>query len=773
MPSHSRSHIKNTLLLLLCASLCTLTSTTAAAADYVGAQVCQQCHQDQFQAWQGSHHDWAMLEPTAESVLGDFDNRKFTYNGITSRFFTTAGEADDGEARQYWVETDNAEGKLEKFPVAYTFGFYPLQQYLIGFADGRYQALSIAWDSRPKSEGGQRWFHLNPDETVDHRDPLHWTGLYYNWNNRCADCHSTNLQKNYQPDSDTYATTWSEINVACEACHGPGSDHLTWTELDNQDDPFKGLQQQLSAASIAEVLTPIPPGGKDLQKSAAQIAACGSCHSRRGVIGDITAPGNYHNKHQLSLLEEPLYYADGQIRDEVYVLGSFLQSKMYHQGVTCTHCHEPHSLELRQPGNQLCAQCHNPNQFDTTAHHQHPQGSSGSQCVNCHMPETTYMVVDPRRDHSIRIPRPDLSATTGAPNACVMCHQDRDNEWASKALAAWLKQGNKQLPPHPGAALAAAPNNELFDKIRQLANSEQPAIVRATALQRLRDIASPQTMELARQHFDSKDELVRAAAISLTDALPYPTRLQSVLPKLSDPIKAVRMAAVQVLLSPELAETKAQLPAAQQTVVERALAEYLKMLEMHQDTAAGLNNLGQYYLAVGDFEQAEARYQRSIDMEPYLTGAIINLTDLYRMQGRDDAALKLLQQALTRHRQRPEIQHSLGLTLVRGGAYDKALSHLQQAAELAPDGFRYGYVYAVALHSTQHYAEAIREASRLLALQPQNPELLNVGLDSAMRSQQWSEALRFALQLQRLNPGDPQLQGLVKHLQDRILGGGF
>jgi len=189
-------------------------------AQYVKRQTCISCHEEQYTEWSGSHHDLAMQVASEQTVLGHFNDAPFTHFGVTSKFFKKDGK--------FFVHTDGPDGKMSDFEVKYTFGFDPLQQYLIEFPDGRMQALDIAWDSHPKEQGGQRWFHLHPDEEITYDDILHWTGLYLNWNYMCAECHSTNLQKNFNLKTNTFNTTWSEINVGCQACHGPGSNHVEW-----------------------------------------------------------------------------------------------------------------------------------------------------------------------------------------------------------------------------------------------------------------------------------------------------------------------------------------------------------------------------------------------------------------------------------------------------------------------------------------------------------------------------------------------------------------
>jgi len=403
--------MKNILLLL------TLLASLNGA--YVGDKTCQKCHQKEHARWHGSYHDLAMQKAGASSVLGDF-NTTFVYNGITTTFFK--------KGNAFMVRTDGSDGKLHDYEVAYTFGVYPLQQYLIPFPGGKFQALDIAWDSRKNSEGGQRWFHLHPDDNVTAGDPLHWTGANLNWNYMCADCHSTNLKKNYDPKTHSYHTTYDALNVSCEACHGPGSEHLVWAK---NPKTYKGALKQglgIDLSAFGKKRWEIDPkSGKPtlLQPvDRSEIELCARCHSRRSQLDDDAVPGDRFEDHYLpAVLSDPLYFPDGKIEDEVYVYGSFLQSKMFAKGVTCSDCHDAHSLKRKAEGNNVCNRCHRAVDYETPKHHFHARGTAG--CIDCHMPPRTYMGVDARNDHSFRIPRPDLSVGTQTPNACTLCHKDK------------------------------------------------------------------------------------------------------------------------------------------------------------------------------------------------------------------------------------------------------------------------------------------------------------------------------------------------------------
>jgi len=386
-------------------------------------------------------------------VRGDFSGVAFEGDGMKARFFRDEGG-------KFLIETEGPDGKTATFEVAYTFGWNPLQQYLIRFPGGRMQAFSLAWDVP-----GKRWFFLYPGKRIPRSDWLHWTRNGQNWNGMCAECHSTNLRKGYRPAEARYETTFSEITVSCEACHGPASAHVAWArerKVRGEVGPVtgdRGLVVRLREAVPARWVGGSPDGiaRRDRpRESQVEVETCARCHARRGVISEDYVHGRpILDTHRVALLEERLYYADGQILDEVYEYGSFLQSRMYQAGVTCTDCHDPHRVGLRGDPDATCAKCHEPSRFSRKSHHFHAEGTKGASCVECHMASRTYMVVDLRRDHSFRIPRPDLTAKIGTPNACNGCHTDRSAAWAATAVERWYGPSRRSARPHYGEALHA------------------------------------------------------------------------------------------------------------------------------------------------------------------------------------------------------------------------------------------------------------------------------------------------------------------------------
>jgi len=673
-------------------------STETATATFVGGKECVSCHEEQARLWRGSHHALAMQPADAETVRGNFNRATFVKDSVTSTFSHRGAD--------YNVRTDGADGKPHDYRVAYTFGVSPLQQYLIGFPDGRYQALGIAWDTRPAGEGGQRWFHLYPNEHVPHDDVLHWTGPAQNWNYMCADCHSTNLKKNYHPRGERFDTTWSDVDVSCEACHGPGSRHVEWARRAKRGaaeaDPFRGFAFQLGDASGgAWAFAPDAPIAHRTKppSSRAEVETCGRCHARRAQIwSDYQFGQPLAQTYRVALLDPELYHADGQIKDEVYEYGSFLQSRMYQAGVTCSDCHDPHSGRLRAEGNAVCGRCHQPDHYDRPEHHHHPNGTVAARCVSCHMIERTYMVVDGRRDHSFRVPRPDLSARLRTPNACNDCHTDKTPQWAADAVAQWYGP-NRVGGWHYGEALYAGRTWRLDAEtqlMRVIDDPSVPAIARATAVSLLARYLTPRSLPALRRALGDGDPLVRRAAAEAVAALDPAIGVPLAAPLLRDPVRTVRLEALASLLDAPPSAFSSE----QRRAVDDEIAEYRAVQDYNADRAEANANLGMLEARLGNPGAAQAAFSTAMKLQPSFVPAYVQLADLFRSLGKEAEAEETLRRALRLAPDAANAHEALGLTLVRQKRLPEAMAELATAEQLGPDVPRFAYVYAVALHDT-------------------------------------------------------------------------
>jgi predicted CXXCH cytochrome family protein len=741
----------------------------AASATFVGSETCAGCHQAEARLWRSSQHKHAMDHATEKTVLGNFNDAGFDYFGVHSRFFRKDGK--------FLIETDGRDGKLATFEVKYTFGLDPLQQYLIEFPDGRLQAVSIAWDSRPKDKGGQRWFHLYPNEEIKHDDILHWTKLNQNWNFMCAECHSTGVRKNYDAANDRFATAWAEISVGCEACHGQGSDHLAWARgrqswwpFGKSEDPNMGLAVRFDERRGVIWPTNARTGHPERNFPPAllrkEVETCGLCHARRGGFSEDWLPGRWlYDTHAVSPLAHGLYSADGQMIDEVYNYGSFKQSKMFRAGVTCSDCHEPHGAKLRASADGVCLQCHASDKYAVASHHRHADVNPPLTCASCHMPLRTYMVVDARHDHSFRVPRPDLSATLGTPNACNDCHRNKPAEWTAAAVERWHGPERKGLQNYAAAFNAAwtgqADAAKLLAAVASDANA--PTFARASALAELNSRVSPANINLARTGLSDPDPMVRIGALDMLDGLPAQQVWPIVAPLLSDASRGVRIRAVSLLATVPAASQ----PAADRDPFDRATAEFIAAQRQNADRPEARSALGSFMAHRGQTADAEIEYKAALRLSAQYVPAAINLADLYRQTGREAEGESVLRAALTASPRDAGLHHALGLALVRLKRSDDALVELRHATELEPERERYAYVYAVALHSTAHGREAIAVLKQSLARHPRDRETLLALISFHRDGGDIASALTYAEQLASIAPEDADVARLIEDLRSK------
>lgn len=712
----------------------------------MGRQVCAGCHAREQDLWRGSQHDRALQVSSKETARGDFHSARFTHSGEHFEF-TLQGDTPTVQV--------SAQGQAPRtFPVRYTFGVEPLQQYLIDIGGGHLQALAVAWDTRQSAQGGQRWFHLQDKELVPPGDPLHWQGPQYNWNSMCADCHSTGVVRGYDATAQTYATTFAEEDVSCESCHGPGSGHVAWAEQHAKGQPSSsgdnlGLAQALPHSQARRWVLREGARIASLEGSSpsdAELETCAPCHSRRSDLGP-GAGSTFYDRYRLSLLSERLYFADGQIKDEVFEIGSFLQSTMHARGVTCSDCHEPHTQKLRRAGNDLCSSCHRAESYDTPQHHFHAAGTQGALCTSCHMPVTTYMVVDPRRDHALKIPRPGVSERTGAPDPCTSCHVGKTQKWAqaeisqryprhaeggTAALALWLARTGQ-----PGAqpALRAV-----------VQDGNKPAILRASALEELADFPGPALQALAVASAQSPEPLLRRTAAGAARSLPDTEGLQVVLRLLQDPVRSVRQEAAETLMEfpPDMVWS---VPGANEAVTH-GLAEYEASLRFSADRAESLTDLAALARWNNQSEEAQKLLQVALQRDPTFSPAHLNLADLYRARGDDEGALRVLDAGLKRAADSAVLQHSRGLTLVRLGRQAEGLAALRVAFEASPERPRFGYVYAVALFDLGNKPDAIRVLEGIAKNRPGDVPTLQALIAYLQQMGETTRAEAYAHQLQ-------------------------
>ncbi len=712
---------------------------------FVGRETCIQCHAEEGAAFAGSDHDRAMMPANDSTVSGNFDDDSLVHHGMVSRFYRRDGK--------FLVSTEGPDGSPAEFEIKYTFGVRPLQQYLVEFPGGRLQALSTSWDVEKR-----QWFHLYPHVKFAPDDWLHWTRDAQNWNGMCADCHSTGFKRGYDIASGTFASSWSEIDVSCEACHGPGSRHVNWAEGAALARWISGDGPENKYGLVADYT-----GDASRAGAQAEVMGCAECHSRRSSLQpEFGHLKEFMDKFSLQLLLPNTYHADGQIDDEVFEYGSFLQSKMYHEGVKCSDCHDPHSLNLRAPGNALCAQCHEPARFDVISHHRHPVDSEGSKCVDCHMPSKNYMQIDPRRDHSFRIPRPDLSVQFGTPNACMQCHADRPASWAADWVEKWHGPTRK---PHFSELLAKGRSGEpgADSALAKLAEHPgHPAIARASALVLLSNYMGELTRSALLSGAKDAEPMVRQAAASGWQALPEPDRLNALTPLLRDSLRAVRIQAAEALVS-----SSARLPDSSRPDYLKALREYRISLDANAYFPGGRFNLGQYHERMGNPDSAVHAYSVALDLDNRFVQARNNLALLLDRLGRPEEAAHHFRESIRLVPDFTEAYYSLGLLLAAQGRNDSAAHYLEQAAQRIPGNARIHYNLGLILQKLGRAEGAEAALKQAVKVSGMNPDFLYALAWFYSTIGNWDDAWRTALLLGKKSPQYPGLHGLLREISQR------
>ncbi len=783
--------VKNLCLLVsfLLAALFSVQSTAVTVANdstapknvapaYAGAQACQSCHQSEYDQWQQSDHFKAMQTANKDTVLGDFNDIEVNFHDIATRFFVEDG--------QYKITTTNKQNKLETFAVPYTFGFYPLQQYLVDVGEGKLQAFNIAWDSRTKEEGGQRWFHLQPIEKITPEHPFFWQRHFQNWNSRCADCHTTDLKRNFEPKTNSFDTQFSEVNVACESCHGPAGKHIKLAkkgELSGQDSGFSQTLPELKNFSFSPNK---PIAHADGKPNNSEINVCARCHSLRTPLSHPfsdnkqnykdTHDENYKDTHDKSVekykdthdknalahsanqpqqrfvddnrlewIRAPFYHANGSINEEVFVAGSFMQSKMHHAGVTCSNCHNAHTGKVKIQGNGLCLQCHQAETFNTPEHHHHTPQTDGAMCVNCHMPEKTYMGVDDRRDHSFLIPDLSFNNAASEPQSCLACHDKTDKHWREASHKLW--GSNSKVNEWKAArehVQNAAPQG-LDEAIAFIQNPEHSYLRRASLLADLSQYRSQEGVNIALANLENDNALLRRAAVESLNILSPQARWQVLSQKLDEPSKSVRFEMARTLV-----ESVGQLSRSDKAKLLPLLDEYRDMLALNADSPITQLALGNLASNLGDLAGAEQANLTAYKIEPSYIPVLIQISEFYRQQGQDEKGAGYLSKALKVEPNNAQANHALGLFKIRQKQYGQALANLKISAHSDEALPSFAYIYAVALDHQSQTNLAITELEQAHQRWPMDADVMSALISYLRKTGQNDKAQQYQSKLQTL-----------------------
>ena len=686
-------------------------------------QACSSCHPAQFNAWMKSQH------ATANRILEDsvdfprFEARQPIGHGALSTL--PALETN----RPALVESRGDQDPVVYEPVA-VIGVDPLEQYLVPAAGGRLQASNISYDVR-----SNEWFN-SQERMYEPHEWQFWQNRGMTWNSQCAFCHMTGFKKNYDPASDTYDSDWHAMGIQCVQCHGDVTAHM-------------------------EDVT-IPPGGSGLHSNQIQ-AACASCHARREELTGRFNLGDEFSDHYRLHLPDAVgaYHPDGQAIEENFVYGSFLMSRMGHKGVTCLDCHDPHSAGLVLPvaNNALCMSCHAPptrreaKPIIPVDHSHHPIDSDGNRCIECHMPEKTFMARDARRDHGFTSPDPLLTKELGIPNACNRCHQDQTTEWAIEWTTRWYGEDMNQPARKRARVVARAHDRDpdVAPELLALARSEEIHAWKATLTGLLS--AHVEREDVCRYLVDQlkhPDPLVRSAAIR--GLAPLPQYAENLKALRADPARLVRLDAGWATWSMPPRD-----PAGREQIFE-----YFKTI---CDQPAGALRRAQLAIAENRLREAEAWARKAVAWDDFhfhnmMLGRVLSLNGMNREA--KDAFRRAIEQ------DPGNAEYPFLLALLHGEMKEprEALHALQKAVNLDPEFSRAWYNLGLAYAELDRLGESITALNRAEGLMPGSPEPAFARATIYLRLGQRQNALESAQKALNISPGFEPARRLVEELTE-------
>jgi Flp pilus assembly protein TadD len=633
----------------------------AVFAAYAGSASCRECHPKEFEAWRPSHHGQAerAVDPKLDRAAFD-PPREFAHGSQKTAVRTNAAGRPE-------VTTVGRDGKLAPFAVERVIGVEPLRQFLVPTTGGRLQTLEASYDPHK-----DQWFDVYGDEDRQPGDWGHWTGRGMNWNAMCAACHNTRVRKNYDEQSDSYQTSMAEPTVSCESCHGPMKRHV----VEQRAAPHAGL----GASATTRIGT---PSAYRFTKDQT-FQTCASCHARRADLTGDFAPGDsFHDHYSLSIPDlTENFYPDGQVKEEDYEFTAFMGSKMHAAGVRCADCHDPHTAKTILAGNNLCMRCHN-GSFQGSPlivpeqHSFHKPESAGNQCVNCHMPQTTFMQRHARHDHGFTIPDPLLTKKHGTPNACNRCHTDKDTDWAVAAVD--QRYGAKMNRPSRERARAVAKarrgDGAAREPLLAMLKEDKLPFWRAVAAATIGQWADgPDVLAALKEAADHVDPLVREqATVALGAQAPRGDAdvLAAIRKRLDDPARTVRIRAARIL-------------AAEVDPASHAGQDLAAMLKFNADQPAGAMEQGQYAAARNDLNAAATYFAKAVDWSPNEAPPRDALANALILLKRPAKAAEQLGIAAQLDPREPMYPYKQALALERAGELVQAVAVLRAAELLHP-----------------------------------------------------------------------------------------
>ena len=668
---------------------------------YAGSQSCRECHEEFYRLWSTSRHGLAMQPYTAEFAgkelipqVNDIRIGEFTYRA-------------DLSGATGWVLEKGAKGE-KKYRIEQVMGGKNVYYFLTPMERGRLQTLPVAYDVQKKE-----WFdtaasgirHFPGGQTGQ---PLDWKDQAYTFNTSCYGCHVSQLSSNYDLKTDTYTTTWAEPGINCEACHGPSAEHnrvFRETPRGQKPEDIKIISWKNFSAE---------------QKN----AACSICHAKMSPVTANFAPGDRFFDHfDLATLEDPDFYPDGRDLGENYTYSSWMLSPCAKGGkLHCVACHTSsgrYRFKAEETANDACMPCHEDHVKNATAHTHHQQGSTGNKCISCHMPTTSFARMN-RTDHSMLPPTPSASIDFKSPNACNLCHTDKDAAWADKHVREWRTR-DYQAPVLKRAAFIDAARKldweQLPAMLDYITGKDRDEIFATSLIRLVQSSGDPRVVPVLLEAVRDPSPLVRSAAAAALQNVPTKEAVQPLVEATGDDYRLVRVRAAASLAGYQ----DLPLGDAQKKAVATANEEYLSSILSRPDQWASHYNLGNYYLDRRDFKQAVVSYDTALKLEPRAVLAMVNESMAYASMGENKKADESLEKALQVAPDNAAANFNMGLLKAEENDPGQAEEYLKKAFRADSQMAQAAYNLCI-ITAKDRIDEAVAWCRKATELQPQEPK---------------------------------------------------
>jgi tetratricopeptide (TPR) repeat protein len=669
---------------------------------YSGTQSCRECHEKFYQLWAPSHHGLAMQPFTAELF-----QTKLAVQDESLSIGNYEYQA-EFDGKRGWIGESGSEGD-RRYRIVHAMGGKNVYYFLTSMDRGRLQVLPLAYDVKRKSwfdtaGSGIRHFHDIEEETIS------WKDREYTFNTSCYGCHVSQFARNYDLKIDTYHSVWQEPGINCEACHGSAVEHVHVCREAPEGKPPEDLK--------IDVICP-PEYSRKITSD-----ACSVCHAKASPLTVSYRPGDdFFDHFDLGVLELPDYYPDGRDLGENYTYTQWVMSPCAESGqVDCLHCHTS-SGRYRFAGdsaNNACMPCHAAKKENASAHSHHPDGSEGSLCISCHMPMTEFARMR-RSDHSMLPPAPAATIAYGSPNACNICHTDKDAAWADGWVRQWRKRDYQAPVLHRASLIEAARRRDwqkLPAMLEYVEREDHDAVFAASLIRLLRPCNDDRKWPSLIRAMGDPSPLVRSsAAESLSDRIDHAS-LEALIPALGDEFRLVRIRAASAMA----AIPRNLLDAGTEEAFDKAVGEFKATLDARPDHWASHYNMGSFYLSQRDFRLAAAFFETAIRLQPRVLMPYVNIAFAYSALGLNDKAEQSLRRACDMEPESLEANLNLGLLLGEMGRLEEAGRYLKKALGLDPESAIAAYNLGVIQAQLGRMDFAIDSLRHAYKLQTENPQ---------------------------------------------------